>query len=167
MAKIKWYGSVDNRIEEGHNFTGRELQAGDDITMYMWSDRYCYWIEEVIDQKRIKVRRYYVCADHEKATGMGHQEWMYFKTWDEENEYLCKFFPDHHKQGEHRDEPEAETWVFRNNKWKREFTHTNPDWIDNKTQQKEFDKHGCFHSYANLSGSVSFGKRSYYYDWEF
>ena len=167
MAKIKWYGSVNNRIEEGHNFTGRELQAGDDITMYMWSDRYCYWIEEVIDQKRIKVRRYYVCADHEKATGMGHQDWLYFKTWDEENEYLCKFFPDHHKQGEHRDEPEAETWVFRNNKWKREFTHTNPDWIDTKTQQKEFDKHGCFHSYANLSGSVSFGKRSYYYDWEF
>lgn len=167
MAKIKWYGSVDNRIEEGHNFTGRELRAGDDITMYMWSDRDCYWIEEVIDQKHIKVRRYYVCADHEKATGMGHQAWMFFKTWDEMNDYLYRFFPEHHKKGEHRDEEEASTWVLRNGKWKEEVTHTDPTYIDNKTQQKEFDKHGYYHKHYNLSGSVSFGKRSYYYDWEF
>ena len=85
---MKIYGSVSNRFEEGRNFTGREIRPGDDITMYLWSDRHCYWVVDVISQKEIKVKKYYVCADHSKPCGMGHQEWLYFKTQNEENEYL-------------------------------------------------------------------------------
>ena len=162
----KWYGNLNNRFEEGRNFTGRELQAGDDITMYLWSDRECYFIDEVVSPKEIKVRRYYVCADHDKKAGMGHQNWMYFKTRDEEEEYLKRFFPNYYT-GEHYEEPEAETWVFRNGKWKRMYVLDDPLFIENKTQQKEYDKNGQFKMYRNLSGNISFGVRNYYYDWEF
>ena len=167
MSK-RWYGELTNRLEEGQNFTGRELRAGDDITEYLWSDRHCYYIDEVITPKRIKVRPYYVCADREKADGMGHQDWLYFKTWDERNKYLCKYFPSD-DPNEHREEPRAETWVFRYNKWMREHFVTemrHPD-AYTKREREQFEKNGWCFTYSNLTGKVSFGVRDYYYDWEF
>ena len=162
-----WYGSVQNRIEEGHNFTGREIRPGDDGTMYMWSDRHPFWVESVEDQKRIKVREYYHCADHSKPGGMGHQDWLLFKTWDEWNAYGAKYFPQYHNAGEHRDEPEAQTWVFRYGKWMREIIVTDPRFCDTERERKAYEKNGFFKHYAPLSGKVSFGVAEYYYDWEF
>lgn len=167
----KWYGSLTNRLEEGQNFTGREIRVGDDITEYLWSDRHCYYVVGVESQKKIMVRPYYTCADHEKPGGMGHQDWLYFKTWDEMNKYLSKFRSEYFKEGEHRDEPDPQVWVFRYNKWQREFTHTG---VDEKhmayctKREQEFNKkHGYFKTYCDLSGRVSFGVLDYYYDWEF
>lgn len=34
MSKV-WYGNLTNRLEEGKNYTGREIRVGDDITMYL------------------------------------------------------------------------------------------------------------------------------------
>ena len=166
MSKV-WYGNLTNRLEENKNFTGREVKPGDDITMYHYSDRTCYYVTAVENQKRIQVRRYYTCADHDKAGGMGHQDWMYFKTWDDWNQYLAKYFPDHHDTSAHMEEPEAETWVFRYGKWARETKCENRDWCDTDRERKQFDKNGYFLHYAPLSGKVSFGVRDYYYDWEF
>lgn len=172
-----WYGSVQNRIEEGHNFTGREIRPGDDGTIYMWSDRHPFWVEAVESQTRIKVREYYHCADHSKPGGMGHQDWLLFKTWDEWNAYGAKYFPQYHNAGEHRDEPEAQTWVFRYGKWMREQTYTAPVKFDEREslfcspltdrEKKSLEKHGFYKRYYNLSGKVSFGVAEYYYDWEF
>lgn len=87
MSK-QWYGNVSNRIEEGHVYgTDKTIKEGMDITMYHWSDRTCYFITKVIDQKHIFVNRYYVCADHSKEGGMGHQNWLYFRTLKEHNQY--------------------------------------------------------------------------------
>ena len=165
----KWYGSIDNRLEEGQNFTGREIRVGDDITMYLWSDRDCYYVTEVTDQKRIKVRRYYHCADHSKPGGMGHQNWLLFKTWDEWNDYLADYFPEHHAKGEHRDEPDPQTWVFRYNKWMCEVRHDEMKYPgDYNTREREhFQKRGWFNTYHDLSGKVSFGVAEYYHDWDF
>lgn len=168
MSKV-WYGSVSNRIEEGKNYTGREIRPGDDITMYLWSDRECYYVESVENQKRISVRRYYHCADHSKPGGMGHQDWMLFKTWDEWNNYLADYFPEHHTKGDHRDEPPAETWVFRYGKWMREVINHEmpcPEYCTER-ERKAFEKDGFYRSYYNLSGKVSFGIADYYHDWEF
>jgi hypothetical protein len=168
MSKV-WYGNLTNRLEEGKNYTGREIAVGDDITMYHYSDRTCYYVTAVEDQKRIQVRRYYTCADHDKPGGMGHQNWMYFRTWDEWNQYLAKYFPDHHDTSAHMEEPEAETWVFRYGKWMREWMHTemrHPD-AYTKREREHFQKHGWFKDYSDLSGKVSFGVRDYHYDWEF
>lgn len=176
MSKV-WYGNLTNRLEEGKNYTGREIRVGDDITEYLWSDRNCYYVTDVIDQKRIKVRRYYHCADHSKPGGMGHQDWMLFKTWDEWNDYLADYFPAHHTKGDHRDEPEAETWVYRYGKWMTERTYTRPTSVDEhvgvfcepatERERKSLEKNGYYKRYYNLSGKVSFGTADYYYDWEF
>lgn len=163
----KWYGSIDNRLEEGKNFTGREIRVGDDITMYLWSDRMCYYVTDVENQKRIKVRRYYHCADHSKPGGMGHQNWLLFKTWDEYNEYLADYFPQYHCHGEHRDEPDPETWVFRYNKWMVETICKDSRFCNNERERKEFEKKGYFRSYRDTTGKVSFGVAEYYHDWEF
>ena len=165
----KWYGSVNNRMEEGRNYTGREIRVGDDITMYLWSDRHCYYVTEVIDQKCIKVREYYPCADHSTPGGAGHQDWLYFKTWDEWNEYLAQFSTKYHHSGDHRDEPDPETWVYRYNKWVKESVHTEmprPEFCT-KREREHFTKHGYYKTYSDLSGKVSFGIRDYYHDWEF
>ena len=166
MSKV-WYGNLSNRLEENQNYTGREIRVGDDITMYLWSDRNCYYVTAVEDQKRIKVRRYYHCADHSKAGGMGHQNWLLFKTWDEWNDYLSDYFPAYHKRGDHRDEPKEETWVFRYNKWMQECTHTDPRFCDTDRERKSFEKNGYFKTYHNLIGKVSFGVADYYHYWEF
>lgn len=164
MAK-KWYGNVHNRVDEGHNYTGRELSIGDDITMYHWSDRTCYYITDVIDQKHIKVKQYHVCADHSKTGGMGHQDWLYFKNAKDMGDYLRQFNPNFEYYAEDIEEPE-QTWAFRNGKWKQEFVLT-----DNRnctpSQLKSLEKHGYYKAYCDLSGNISFGVRDYYYDWEF
>lgn len=162
----KWYGSLTNRLEEGQNFTGREIRTGDDITMYLWSDRNCYFVVGVESQKRIKVRRYYTCADHEKPGGMGHQDWMYFKTWDEWNEYLSKYHPEYHDPKEHRDEPDPQVWVFRYGKWMQEITYTDENYCTDR-EKKSLEKNGFYKRYFDLTGRVSFGVLDYYYDWEF
>ena len=161
MSK-KWYGNIINRIEEGKSIP--EIKPGTDITMYYWSDRTCYYVVDVESQTRIKVKRYYVCADHDKPGGMGHQDWMYFKTADEMNDYLRKYFPDTYR--EHVEEPEPETWVFRYNKWKQEVTFTEDNYCTEK-ELKSLKEKGYYKRYFDLSGNISFGVRNYHYDWEF
>jgi len=143
----KWYGSVENRLMENRNLDA-ELKEGMDITEYLWSDRICYYITKVNSQKDIMVKRYYVCADHEKEGGMGHQNWLYFKTQKEENEYLKKYFPDH--QYNDTEEKDEENWVYRYNHW----------------YIKSVNEYTGKINYYRKNG-ISFGVRNYYYDWEF
>lgn len=162
----KWYGSINNRIEEGKNYTGREIAVGDDITMYLWSDRHCYYVTDVIDQKHIKVKPYHICADKSKPGGMGHQDWMYFKTRKECDEY-CRL--PLRTDEEYTRLDREESWVFRYGKWVQEYRHEemkHPEFYS-KREQNHFAKHGWYNTYHDLSGKVSFGVRDYYYDWEF
>ena len=165
----KFYGNLTNRFEEGINRTGREIRPGDDITMYLWSDRHCYYVTDVIDQKRIKVRRYYTCADHSKSGGMGHQDWLYFKTYNEMNKYLVSAMPGVIQPFTMEEPKEPETWVFRYGKWVLECTHDEMEYPEecNKRERAQFEKTGHWASYHDLSGKVSFGVRDHYYDWEF
>lgn len=58
MSK-KWYGSLDNRLEENRMFT-EVIEVGTPLTEYLWSDRHAYEVVEVKDQKHVKVREYEV-----------------------------------------------------------------------------------------------------------
>lgn len=157
----KWYGNLMNRLEEGRKVT--EIKEGTDITMYYWSDRTCYYVTEVIDQKHIKVKRYTVIADHDKEGGMGHQNWVYFKTIKEASEYLkAHGFEGYDESIEDREEE----WEYRYNKWQRSSTFTEENYCTDR-ELKSLQKKGYFKRYYDLSGKVSFGVRSYYYDWEF
>lgn len=180
---MKLYGSVSNRFEEGKNYNkDRLIHENDDITMYYWSDRTCYFVHKVIDQKNIVVGRYYVCADHDKKGGMGHQDWLYFKTLNEMDTYLSKYFKDH-SISEKKDY-DLEHWAFKNNKWKRVETYDLDsvkelckkrgfnfenylDYLFTPTQKEKILNGKVVNKYSNLSGNVSFGVRDYYYDWEF
>lgn len=193
MPKLE--GSLINRLQEGHNFTGRELRVGDDITMYYYSDRKCYYITEVISQTKIKVKEYEICADHSKGAGMGHQDWLYFKTKKECNKYLNKYFPGTYVETPKENEPE--TWELRgttHKQWKRVTEWSPENWKaavdrakndlnvptdekaerlaqayaglnDNKLAKIKAGK--TVYMYSSLPGKISFGKRDYYHDWEF
>ena len=159
MSKV-WYGNLTNRLEEVRNVTGREIKVGDDITEYLWSDRHCYYVTGVENQKRIKVREYIVMHDKDKEWYMGHQDWVYFRTVDEAKKCLPTY-------ESYRDD--EQTWVFRYNKWMRETILTemrHPD-AYSKREREQFAKRGFCKIYSDLSGKVSFGVRDYYYDWEF
>lgn len=149
---MKWYGNLDNRLMEGK--TVPEIKEGMDITMYYWSDRTCYYVTKVVDQKHIFVKEYEVVADRDKEGGMGHQNWCYFKTKKECNDYLLKYGLG--KQLNNIIEDEPEEWVFRYNKWKR--VARKDGWTGEPLEKPK---------YYDLSGKVSFGVRDYYYDWSF
>ena len=156
----KWYGDICNRLEENRNYTGRELREGDDITMYYWSDRTCYYITKVVDQKHIFVRQYEVVADRSKEGGMGHQNWLYFKTYKEEQEYLNKCVDEGLLLASCKQdintikEPEPEEWVFRYRHWNRVIKK---DILGNPLPKPIYRK----------LEPISFGVRNYYYDWSF
>ena len=150
MAKL--YGNLTNRLEENRNFTGRDIQVGDDITEYLWSDRHCYYVTRVVDQKHIFVKPYEVCADHDKEGGMGHQNWLYFKTCREMHEYLNKYYPERQQNLDDIKENGEIELVFRYGHW-----YTKQDyWYDVKLEKPRYNKI-----------NISIGVKDYYYDWEF
>lgn len=53
----KWYGSLDNRIEENRMFCDK-IDVGTGMTEYWWSDTHAYEVVDVRDQKHISVREY-------------------------------------------------------------------------------------------------------------
>lgn len=160
MSKA-WYGNLMNRLEEGKQYS--PIEVGTDITMYYWSDRRCYYVTEVIDQKHIKVQKYKVVADQSKDLGMGHQDWVYFKTTKEANDYLNSFglcgYPNDIQDQE-------EEWVYRYNKWMRVHRFTEENHCSDR-EKKSLAAKGYYNRYSDLSGSVSFGVRNHYHDWEF
>ena len=180
---MKLYGSLTNRLEEGRNFTGRELREGDDITMYYYSDCTCYFITKLISQKEIQVQKYHVCADFSKEGGMGHQNWLYFKTRKEHNTYLNSVHTDH-KWEENPIEDTPDTWVLRYGTWQEKINYTYNSfktiaersgfkfepYFQHFFTEKEREKllnGGTVAKYNKLPGKVSFGVRNYYYDWSF
>lgn len=179
MAKA--YGNLINRIEEGRQLT--PLSVGTDITMYHWSDRTCYFISEVIDDKHIKVLPYHVCADHSKNIGQGHQDWLYFKTAKEERQYLETVFPDRNFNSALCKEATPIEWAFFRGEWRRAFRYTKDSILKHceetsnsyerfcsmftETQRKKLAAGKEIILYDKLSGKISFGVRDYYYDWEF
>lgn len=59
----KWYGSIENRLDEGKQF--EEIKIGTGVTEMCWSDRYPYEVVEIIDDKHILIR----ACDHKIISG--------------------------------------------------------------------------------------------------
>lgn len=188
----KLYGNLTNRLEENKNYTRRDIQVGDDITMYYWSDRHCYYVTNVIDQKHIFVKEYEVVADRSKPGGMGHQNWMYFKTRKECNDYLRSFGLE---AEENPSESSEQEWCFRYGHWNTVSRYN----MDTYKKALEKAKKDCSHpedemsvqrvarfyfrvtdeelekvlsgkeivKYNRIQEGISFGVKDYYYDWSF
>lgn len=54
---MKWYGSVENRLEENKMYC-KEIEVGTGMTKYSWSDRHAYEVVEVKNQQNVFVREY-------------------------------------------------------------------------------------------------------------
>ena len=54
---MKWYGSINNRLEENRMFTD-EIKVGTGVTEYFYSDRHAYEVIAVQDQKHVAIREY-------------------------------------------------------------------------------------------------------------
>lgn len=155
MAR-KWYGSLDNRIEENHMFCD-EITEGTGATIYSWSDRHPYEVVSVTDQKHVSIRE----MNHKKKEGAGD----YSNRWD--------LFSDESKP--------CIDIVKRGKYWYQTVTLTP---IEAKRIIDENDIDGRIWACQNdlilddviLSGknktkyhriNISFGVQEYYYDYEF
>ena len=183
----KWYGSINNRIEENRNYEpDKTIKEGTDVTVYGWSDRQCKYVTRVIDQKHIFVKDYYVCADRSKPGGIGHQNWRYFKTAREEAEYLngCHIKDidgkEIHVKPEDATESPEEEWAFRYGHWNRviRFDKAFAEKIKERSglrgffpktekEKKAFEAGKEIVRYDRIQEGISFGVRDYRHDWEF
>ena len=192
----KWYGSINNRIEEGHNYeSDKKIKVGTDITTYFWSDRQCKYVTKVIDQKHIFVKDYYVIAD--RAFGSYSDRWKYFKSLREQEAYLNDWYRSHPEEAaeyerimgrpyEYTDldgieeSSQEEEWVFRYGHWNRvtRFDKALAEKIEEKTgrrgffpktekEKKAFEAGKEVVRYDRIQEGISFGVRDFRHDWEF
>lgn len=82
---MKWYGSINNRIEEGRQFV-EEIKVGTGVTEYLYSDRLAYEVVEVRDQKHIAIREY----DHRCVGGAYSNDWELISNEDNPVIHLVK-----------------------------------------------------------------------------
>lgn len=149
MAR-EWYGSLQNRLEENRQFVD-EIKVGTGMTEYSYSDREAYEVIEVKDQKHVTVRRY----DH-KHVGDGCMDNNWELVSNENNPTYSMV-----KRGKYwyyevtitadlLDRDEFETKMFL------AINDVDPDKLKAKGVVKKYHR-----------ANVSFGKASYYYDYEF
>lgn len=72
-----WFGSVDNRLDEGKQFG--ELEVGMGATEMMYSDRHAYTVQKIISPKRVIVTRDKATLK-EGCTVTGTQKYDYEST---------------------------------------------------------------------------------------
>lgn len=192
----KWYGSIDNRIEEGRNYEpDKVIKVGTDITVYGWSDRQCKYVTRVIDQKHIFVKDYYVIAD--RAFGSYSDRWKYFKSLREQEAYLNDWYRSHPEEAaeyervmgrpyeyadldEIKESSREEEWAFRYGHWNRvtRFDKALAERTEEgsglrgffpKTEKEEeaFEAGKEVVRYDRIQEGISFGVRDYRYDWGF
>jgi len=149
MAR-KWYGSLNNRLEEGRQFC-EEIKVGTGVTEYGWSDRRPYEVTEVRDQKHITIRK----MDHcHVGDGVMDNNWELVSNPENASFDLVKV---------------GETWYFTNTITAEEFEKMDmmeqlrlavggfdPEKIRSKGKQTK-----------RVKANISFGVASYYYDYEF
>lgn len=145
----KWYGNLDNRLEEGRQFCD-EIKVGTGVTEYFYSDRNAYEVVEVKDQKHISIRKY----DH-KAVGESMSN-----TWElisNENNPVIEL-------------------VKRGDCWYKvkiaTIEHLNSDdiyvglWLcQNGFDREKIKKNGKQIKYSKMN--ISIGVADYYFDYEF
>lgn len=150
----KWYGSLNNRIEENRQFCD-EIKVGTGMTEYFWSDRHAYEVVEVIDQKHVKVREY----DHKPAGECFSNDWELISNPNNPVISMAKrgkywysvvtITPEEAKAILDSDDIESKLWACHNNFNLEEI-------IANGKKKSTYHRK-----------NVSFGHADYYYDYSF
>jgi hypothetical protein len=150
MSKV-WYGNLTNRLEENRMFC-KEIEVGTGMTEYSYSDRHPYEVDEVKDQKHVKVRE----LDH-KHVGDGCMDNNWELVSNEHNSVRMLT-----KRGTY--------WY-----WNIEATKDILDSIDKIETQLFLCHNNISVDQLRAKGkvtryhraNVSFGIADYYYDYEF
>ena len=145
----KWYGSLQNRLAEGHQFCDT-IKVGTGVTEYHYSDRSPYEVVEVTDQKHISIRG----LDHRAVGEPMSNNWELISNPENaviplvkrgENWYVKKTATLDHLNS---NDIYVQLWVINNG--------FDPDVIRAKGQQTKYQKI-----------NISIGHAEYYYDYEF
>ena len=150
----KWYGSIDNRLEENRQFCDT-IEVGTGVTEYSWSDRHAFEVVKVKDQKHVYIREYDAI----------HTGDAYENKWDlvsnEENPiiYLVKrgnywyssvtITPEEAKEIYEGNDIDAKLWACHND-------FNLPEIIEKGKAKTTYHRR-----------NVSFGVAEYYFDYEF
>ena len=151
----QWYGSLHNRLEENQQWC-EEIKVGTGATIYSWSDRHAYEVIEVRDQKHVTIREY----DH-KHVGECHMDNNWELISNESNptmdlvkrgkywytESVCT--PEVAKEALETKDLQTLVWLANNGINAEEV-------VANGKPVKRYHKK-----------NISFGRGSYYYDYEF
>ena len=155
---MKWYGSLQNRLEEGHQFCD-EIAVGTGVTEYSYSDRHPWEVVRVRDQKHVRVR---AMKHRHVGDGVMDNNWEVYSDPDEVERDLEK----------------------RGDVWYWTTTITREDIESFEASHEELDVND-FHINLCIGGwdadrirekgkqtkrwkaSVSFGTAQYYHDYEF
>lgn len=146
----RWYGSVQNRLEENNQFCD-EIRVGTGMTEYSYSDRHPYEVIGVFDQKHVVVRE----LDHKPIGEAYSNDWLLVSNLD--NPVLLMT-----KRGKY--------W-YNTVKVTSDILKEDMDWetslflIHNGISEDELRKKGKVTRYHRMN--VSFGKAEYYYDYSF
>lgn len=146
----KWYGSLENRLEENKMFVDK-IEVGTGVTEYSWSDRHPYEVIEVIDQKHVVIR----ALDH-KHVGDGSMDnnWEYISNENNACFYLTK---------------RGQYWYNTNTVTCEQYEAANPEkrlWMAlNGFDPSVILSKGKQTKYQRMN--VSFGHAEYYYDYSF
>jgi len=157
MAR-KWYGSLNNRIEENKMLCD-EIKVGTGVTKYSWSDRHAYEVVAVKDQKHVTIREY----DHKRPDD--DKDYSYSNDWvlvsNENNPTIdltkrgkywymtVSITPERAKEILDGDDIDAKIWASN---WGFRLS----DIVESGKAQTKYDR-----------WNVSFGVAKYYYDYEF
>lgn len=158
----KWYGSIDNRLEENRQFCD-EIKVGTGVTEYGWSDRYAYEVIEVIDQKHVIIRE----LKHELAGEPMSNKWNLISNPDGRTMEVKKRGKYWYTFGTLTAE-ELQEWIEHRDELAESLETT--EYIVKAIYYSKFDwdkvlEKGKQTKYHRQN--LSFGKADYYYDYSF
>lgn len=161
---MKWYGSIDNRMEEGRQFCD-EIKVGTGVTEYYWSDRHAYEVIAVKDQKHITIRKYDTEPDGEPMSN----KWKLVSNKENPEIELTKRGKYWYTTTTATIEDVEKIDSYRRADGKIELNDENFNYgmwfIRNEFDPEKIRKNGKQVRYHKMN--ISIGKASYYYDYEF
>lgn len=164
----KWYGSINNRIDENKMFCD-EIKVGTGVTKYSWSDRTPYEVIKVYDQQHVVIRM----LDHvHVGNGEMDNNWKLVSNTKNPAHELKQ------RNGIWYEVYDVSKELFLKNAQRMSGSDTSPKLLTvnynyivamaclTPKQKEKLEAGGIIHK-SRKFGNISFGVAEYYYDYSF
>lgn len=143
----KWYGSLDNRLEEGKMYCDK-IEVGTPMTEYFYSDSHAWEVIKVFNQEHVIVRQFTAKC----IGGFASNEWKLISDEKNATMELKKRY--------------GTWWVVH--RWRKEHIDNINYWrMPQDVKEKLLNGKDEVITYSHTSGKVSFGIAREYYDYSF